>query len=112
MHWIYAHLIGDYLLQTDWMASKKKKSWLVCLIHVIFYMLPFFATRLCPAQLAMVAVQHLIQDKTNFVFWFFRHAGKKAFLEPPFAPWSLILLDNILHILWIAFVVWAFPHIS
>ena len=21
MHWIYAHLIGDYLIQTDWMAN-------------------------------------------------------------------------------------------
>lgn len=25
MHWIFAHLIGDYLLQNDWMA--KGKNW-------------------------------------------------------------------------------------
>ncbi len=34
MHWIYAHLIGDYLLQNDWMAKgKKQKSW-ICAIHI------------------------------------------------------------------------------
>lgn len=25
MHWIYAHLIGDYLLQNDYIARGKKK---------------------------------------------------------------------------------------
>lgn len=26
MHWIFAHLIGDYLIQNDWMALHKKKA--------------------------------------------------------------------------------------
>ena len=25
MHWIYAHLIGDYILQNDWLAEGKKR---------------------------------------------------------------------------------------
>lgn len=24
MHWIFAHLIGDYIFQNDWMAMNKK----------------------------------------------------------------------------------------
>ncbi len=43
MPWIFAHLIGDYLLQNDWMAARKKENSLVCLIHIVTYMLPFMA---------------------------------------------------------------------
>lgn len=27
MNWLIAHLIGDFLLQIDWMADKKKSAW-------------------------------------------------------------------------------------
>ena len=41
MDWFLAHLAGDYIFQTDFMASgKKTKSW-ICAVHVLFYLLPF-----------------------------------------------------------------------
>ena len=46
MHFIYAHLIGDYLLQTDKMALNKKSSHLWCLLHVLSYMIPFIFTNI------------------------------------------------------------------
>ena len=33
MHWIYAHLIGDYIIQNDWMAQHKKDSSFRCDVH-------------------------------------------------------------------------------
>jgi hypothetical protein len=38
---LVAHAIGDYVLQSDWMASQKRKQFLVSLIHAIAYSTPF-----------------------------------------------------------------------
>lgn len=104
MHWIYAHLIGDFLLQTDWMARGKKQNSWVCLVHVLTYMLPFLLTPLSWWQLLLVAVQHFLQDRTDIVVWFMVKTGKREFTKPPSAPWSVILVDSILHILFIALI--------
>ena len=109
MHWIYAHLIGDYLLQNDWMAAGKKRSSWICTIHVLTYMVPFLTCGFAPWQLATIAIQHWLQDRTNFVVWLMRATGQEAFASPPMAPWSIIVKDNILHILWLALVASAGP---
>ena len=36
---IAAHLVGDYLLQNDFLATEKKNSSIVCMIHVLLYVL-------------------------------------------------------------------------
>lgn len=104
MHWIYAHLIGDYLLQNDWMALNKKNSTFHCLVHIVTYMIPFFFCGFNWWQLVLIAVQHFAIDRTNFVVWFMNVKGQDKFAGPPCAPWSIIVMDNILHILWIALV--------
>jgi hypothetical protein len=104
MHWIYAHLIGDYLLQNDWMALNKKKSSWICAVHVAAYMLPFLLCGLSWWQLALIAVHHFAQDRTNFVVWFMEIKGSEQFASGPCAPWSIIVTDNIIHILAIAAV--------
>lgn len=104
MHWIYAHLIGDYIFQTDWMAREKKKTWWACSIHVATYMLPFAFCHLAPWQLALIAAQHWIQDRTSLVTWVMRVKGSAKFAASPLAPWSIIVTDNVLHILWMALV--------
>ncbi|MCA9743438.1 MAG: DUF3307 domain-containing protein [Deferribacteres bacterium] len=104
MHWIYAHLIGDFLLQTDWMAREKKRSSWACLVHVLTYMIPFLFTPLAWWQLLLVGAQHFVQDRTDLVVWFMEKTGKREFTKPPSAPWSVILVDSILHILFIALI--------
>src|SRR5262245_53726362 len=104
MHWILAHLIGDFLLQNDWQALDKKKSYLACTMHVLIYMLPFLFCGLAPWQLLAVAAQHWIQDRTELVVWVTKLRGAGSFLEPPLAPWSNIVTDQVLHILWMATV--------
>lgn len=104
MHWIYAHLIGDYLIQTDWMASGKKQSSWICLVHVLTYLIPFLFTGLAWWQIALIGLQHFVQDRTNLVVWLMQVKGSAVFAQPPFAPWSVILTDNILHILFMAAV--------
>jgi hypothetical protein len=105
MHWIYAHLIGDYLLQNDWMALHKKKSAFRCAVHVACYMIPFAWCELSVVQLILIAAQHFVIDHTTFVSWFMRVKGQNEFATGICFPWSQIVVDNILHILWIAAVV-------
>ena len=102
MHWIYAHLIGDYLIQTDWMANGKKRASWICAVHVLTYLLPFLLTPLAWWQVALIGAEHFVQDRTAFVPWLMRAKGSAAFVQPPCGPWSVIVTDNILHVLFMA----------
>jgi len=86
------------------MAMNKKKSHWACLCHVATYMIPFLFAGLVWWQLLLIFIQHYLQDNTNFVVWFMKFSGSKKFAEPPMSPWSIIVVDNILHILWMALV--------
>lgn len=60
---LIAHLVGDYIFQTDAMANRKTKQSLWALAHVATYMLPFlFLTRSVPA-LAVIVVTHFFIDR-------------------------------------------------
>lgn len=102
LHWIYAHLIGDYLLQNDWMAQGKKKYHWICLVHILTYLIPFLFTSATPLQLALIGAQHYLQDRWGFVAWFCKVTGK--FQPEPVKVWGHIVVDNVIHILWMAFV--------
>lgn len=102
MHWIYAHLIGDYLLQNDWMAGNKKNNSWICLVHIITYMIPFLLTDLNWIQLLLIVAQHYIQDRTHFVAWFCRVTNKFQMDFNKF--WGHVIVDNVIHILWMAAV--------
>ena len=101
-----AHLIGDYILQNDWIASRKKKSSLVCLLHVMLYLIPFLFSSLPWWKLGLIGLQHFIQDRTNIVVWFIKFKGGQQFCLPPMAPWSIIVTDNVIHVVFIALMVW------
>jgi len=115
MTWFLAHLVGDYIFQNDWMAAgKKQKSW-ICIIHVLTYLLPFYIGSVTTLdghvmlpllwwQFVLIGVQHFIQDRTSLVVWFMHKKGQAKFAQPPMAPWSIIVTDNILHLVWIAIV--------
>ena len=102
LHWIYAHLIGDFILQNDHIGIGKKKSHKLCLLHIFMYMLPFLYTSATPLQFALIAVQHYLQDRWHFVDWFCDLTGR--FEHPATRVWGRIIVDQILHILWMAFV--------
>ena len=104
MQWIYAHLIGDYLIQTDWMAAGKKRSSWICSVHVLTYLVPFLFCGLEWWQLALIGVEHFAQDRTGIVVWLMKAKGSAAFATGPCSPWSIIVTDNVLHILWMAAV--------
>ena len=107
---IIGHLVGDYLLQNDWMASGKKRSSIICLIHCCIWTgaVMWFAGWSGNAAALVLLTTHFIQDRTNIIkFWMTDINRQPKFYEPPMAPWSIIVVDNVWHIVAIWFV-WKF----
>lgn len=115
---VLAHLVGDYLLQSDWMATNKKDRILPCLVHILTYMVPFlFLTRSILALLVISATHFAIDHwgLPRYLIW-----AKNWLLSPGgskpswdvcsftgFSPgrpiwltmWLLIIVDNTLHLI-------------
>lgn len=69
---ILAHLIGDYILQSDWMANEKTKRSVAAAAHAVTYALPFLFFRPSIAAFAFVVVTHFVIDRwrlARFVVW-------------------------------------------
>lgn len=77
---LLCHAIGDFCLQSHWMATEKTKRSVAALAHVSTYVLPFlFLTRDWRA-LAFIVSTHFVVDRwrlARYVVW------AKNFLAPP-----------------------------
>jgi hypothetical protein len=60
---LVAHAVGDYVLQSDWMAQQKVKSHIPALVHAIFYTLPFLFLSRSWKALLFILVTHFIIDR-------------------------------------------------
>lgn len=62
---LVAHAIGDYVLQSDWMASRKVKSIFVALLHGIAYSTPFvwLAPTMSWSAWSIIVVTHALIDR-------------------------------------------------
>ena len=111
---IIGHLVGDYLLQNDWMALNKKRtdSWIgdaACTVHSFIWMASvcLFAGWFSSDSWApfVLFVTHYIQDRSNIVVWWMTKVNRQEkFLKGPCAPWSAIVVDNVWHIVTLYFV--------
>lgn len=108
------HAIGDYVLQSDWMATEKTKKSLAALAHVVTYALPFLLLTTSPAAIVFIAGTHFVIDRwrlARYVCW------AKNRLWPGWRPWSecaktgypddrpawlstwlMIVVDNLMHV--------------
>jgi hypothetical protein len=69
---LICHGVGDYMLQSDWMASKKTSSWWPAIAHALSYTLPFLILTRSPAALAFILLTHLIIDHyrlARYICW-------------------------------------------
>ena len=111
---LVAHAVGDYLLQSDWMATEKTKRSVAALAHVMTYGLPFLLFRPSLAAYAVIVGSHFVIDRwrlARYVVWVKNWMGpNRPWSEcvltgypgerPAFmAVWLLIIADNILHVI-------------
>lgn len=114
MEQLLAHLIGDYVLQTDWMARSKARRNLTALCHAGSYALPFLLLGPSPAALAVIAGSHFVIDrfglarylafaKNKLTGWHLTWADCRATGFPSDMPagnafWLMIVIDNTMHL--------------
>lgn len=111
-----AHFIGDYLIQSDWMALEKTKRWWPAVAHAVTYGLPFLLLTRSPIALLLIVGTHAVIDHyrlarhlvwvKNFIaprrYWFpwsecsgtGYHQARPAWMT----VWLMIIADNTLHI--------------
>ncbi|MFE6157211.1 DUF3307 domain-containing protein [Streptomyces sp. NPDC057889] len=69
---LLAHLTGDYLIQSDWMATEKVKRWWPAVVHGTTYGLPFLLITQSPLALSMIVVTHIVLDRyraAKYLVW-------------------------------------------
>lgn len=76
---ILLHLFGDYLFQSDWMATKKQKNPFVASCHALAYSTSFLLLRPSPIAILFIFLTHFLIDHfelARYVVW------AKNFLAP------------------------------
>ena len=106
---VIGHLVGDYLLQNDWMALHKKQSDFRCGVHCALWTAAVcvFTGWSAPVIWLVLFVAHYAQDRTNVIAWWMDTVGQRQFRTGPCAPWSSIVVDNVWHLVAIT-LVWRF----
>jgi Protein of unknown function (DUF3307) len=103
---VLGHLVGDYILQNDWQASGKKRSSPICAVHCLLWTssVCLFGWIANPWAIAWLFVSHFVIDRWGFIKWWMLHVGQGKFADPPMSPWSMIVVDNVFHLLtiWVA----------
>ena len=106
---IVAHLVGDYLTQSHWMATCKTKRWLPAALHAAIYTVTFCFLTQSLLALAVIGGTHFLIDRyrlARFVVWAKNGArgpitatGYPDDVPAWLSVWLLIIADNTLHIL-------------
>lgn len=102
--WLFVgHLVGDFLLQTGWMA-KKTSNYLALIVHSMVYTLVVVAFSLLAGGLdykavAVILFSHLILDQRRFVEFWVRVVNNAADL-----PWINIVVDQCFHLIVLSLV--------
>ena len=55
-------MIGDYILQSDFIAKTKGENWYHLFVHCVLYIVPFYICFGTVWQLAAIFIAHLIID--------------------------------------------------
>lgn len=115
---LIAHLVGDYVLQSHWMATEKVKRWLPALAHGLAYTLPFLLITRSPWALLIIGGTHAALDRyrvAKYVNWAknnllapkpyrvrlseaVANGGFPAAVPTGLATTLLIIADNTMHI--------------
>lgn len=121
---ILLHLVGDFLLQSHWMAENKTKCSKAAAAHATTYSLPFLLLQPSWAAFSVILVTHFLIDRfrlarfvvyaKNFLLsphrpcdseynarWKWSNCSATGYpsdVPPWLAVWLLIAADNTLHL--------------
>jgi hypothetical protein len=106
MNELLAHLVGDYFLQSHWLANEKTKRWFPAIVHGLLYTVPFLLLTTDPVKLLIISVTHMVIDRyrlANWVAriknWTFTPNGYPEETPAWLTVWLMIITDNTMHLL-------------
>jgi hypothetical protein len=114
MEQLLLHLIGDYITQTDWMATEKTKRNVAAAAHAFVYALPFLLLTQSALALFLICYSHFLIDRYRLARYVVfaknwvtdrslkwedcsalgYHKDRPVWL----AVWLLIIADNTIHL--------------
>ena len=59
---VICHLIGDYFLQSDFIAKTKGQNWYHLFVHCILYVVPFYIAFGLDLRFVIIFISHVIID--------------------------------------------------
>ncbi len=104
---LVAHLIGDFLFQTSWMANNKVQRYVPLLVHtglytIIVALIAWFSFGGLPLWgILTIFIVHTILDKRVFVEWWVKTIMTSTGNE---SVWLKIMVDQVFHILVLAVI--------
>lgn len=115
MEQLILHLIGDYLLQSDWMANNKTKAFFPAWVHAMVYSLPFLLIGSFSAFCVIhgthflidrfglakyvVFAKNFLAPKASWLLWEdCKGTGYPRWRPEYLCVWLLIIADNTLHL--------------
>ncbi len=106
MDQLICHLVGDYVLQTDWMAKNKTSSMFAAVVHSFFYALPFVLITGLSWALLVIFFTHILIDHYRLAGvimrlkqWSRQHAAPPSSGAPADINLMLhIVIDNTIHL--------------
>ena len=112
------HLIGDYLLQSDWMALNKTKCSKAAAAHALTYSLPFLILDPSAVAFAVICITHFFIDRFRLAryvvyaknlilgpkkYWHkwedCKETGYHKDVPQWLSLWLLVASDNTIHLL-------------
>lgn len=102
---VIAHLIGDYLFQTSWMAMNKANKWIPLITHSVVYTFVIAVVAwigfggLSIWGIALVLASHIFLDKRTFVAWWVKNIMTSKGKE---SAWLGIIVDQVFHLIVLA----------
>jgi hypothetical protein len=111
---LIAHLLGDWILQTEWQAQNKERGWGALLGHVVVYHL--FVLGGCLLYLdaenpivyvvvILLAVSHLILDRRHVTIKLMSVLHRQR--NGPAEQWLVVAFDQAVHITLLGVAAWV-----
>lgn len=113
---VLAHLVGDYVLQTDHQAATKTQRWAPAWLHGATYTLPYMLVTQSPDALLVIFGTHVLIDHyrlAKYVVWAKNQLAPREFRYPLaeagphgyhrdkpdwLAMWLMFIADNTMHL--------------
>jgi len=104
---LLAHLLGDFPLQTSWMAMNKATKWFPLIVHSALYTATLGAIAFLGFggldwwRLLTLFIAHILLDRRTFVAWWVRNVMRTDLVKN---QWLGIMVDQVFHLTLLALV--------